>query len=204
LLPKKWCLLAICLIFMTPINTPQRGLALLLTLITVSAIITITLSMVSLTMQQLQLSVDARDSERAFHAASGGLECAQFLRNNEADAFITYSSGAGPTLRCMEEVDNSPVVTDISPSGGGGGNITRFSYEIEPTLAGRSACIEMDINIMNAAANSDMTHNFGGRVGTVDCAQSSVCTVALSRGYNRSCSASTGTYEILRELNAIF
>lgn len=192
---------------MIRINTHQQGLALLLTLITVSAIITITLSMVSLTLQQLQLSVDARDSERAFHAASGGLECAQFTRNQAADDFINYSSGSGPTLNCMG-LSNTPsasAITSRSPSGGGGGTITNFPYQIQPTLSGRSTCIEMDINIMNAADTTDMVHNFGGQVGQVTCARSSVCTVALARGYNRACSTTAlDRYEILRELNAIF
>lgn len=189
---------------MTQINSRNQGMALILTLITVSAIITITVSMIGLSLQQLQLSVDSRDSERAFHAASAGLECAQFTRNEQADAFVSYDSSDGNiTLDCMGETRNSAGTPNSSYSGGG--DIYDFSYQIEPTLSGRDTCIQIDISVMQSPDSSDMTHNFGGQTGVVTCEQSSVCTVAASRGYNQPCGGSTpGSYEILRELNAIF
>lgn len=188
-------------------NAHNQGLALILTLVTVSAIITITISMIGLTLQQLQLSVDARDSERAFHAASAGLECGQFVRDRESSSFLAYTPGDGDpdiAMSCMDETDSSDGV-DVTPSDGSSGAIKQFSYEIEPTFSGRNTCVQIDIAIMESPINSSMSHDFAGQIGVVGCVQSSVCTVVISRGYNRTCGAAVGgTYEVLRELNAIY
>ena len=183
-------------------NQQQRGLALILTLITISAIITITISMIGLSLQQLQLSVDARDSERAFHAASAGLECGQFVRNNQADSFINYDGGEDIELNCMDDSGLPDTTTDDGVDGSG--TVKIFNYEIEPELSGRSTCIQIDIALMESDSDEDMTYDFGGQTGEQVCAQSSICTVVIARGYNRMCGTSSGGYEIVRELNAIF
>ena len=70
----------------------NAGIALLMTVMVLSVVLSVTLAIVELTLQQLALSVDSRDSEVAFHAANAGLECARYTRRN---ASTTFEGGSG-------------------------------------------------------------------------------------------------------------
>lgn len=189
---------------MMPIKLQEKnGFALLFTLVIVSVVLAISLSLIQLTLKQLALSVDARDSELAFHAASAGLECALYTRNNQSDAFIDWASGPAPAFSCLG-VNASPLTS--ARSSVTGGYVNNFTYDMNPTFSasGRGVCVEIDYVVI-AAESGPVTHNVGGALGDIFCAEGGVCTVAFVRGYNKAtCGGTPRPFEVMRELNAVF
>lgn len=192
---------------MTENNTTVRGFALLMTLVVVSVVLAIGLSLVQLSLQQLTLSVDARDSELAFHATSAGLECGIHSRNANPATFIDWDdTESDPVIDCME-VDNVNPITATRDNSPATGYVNQFQYELEPNFGTRgNACIEIDMFVIHAESGPIDDYPVGGGLGLLDCASGSICTAVLARGYNKAdCSAAAvGPYEIMRELNAVF
>ena len=54
-----------------------------MSLIVVSVVISIGLVVLDLTLKQLRLSTNSKDSETAFHATNAAMECARYWRNEE-------------------------------------------------------------------------------------------------------------------------
>jgi hypothetical protein len=72
------------------IRTNQKtGFALLMTLVVVTAVVSITLAIIELSIKQLALTVTAKDSELAFQAANAGIECIRYLHRQASSSFVT-------------------------------------------------------------------------------------------------------------------
>ena len=89
-------------------KSQQSGFALLTAIIVSVVILTIGLSILSSTLKQQILTDINQESERAFHAAYAGVECAQFW--NIGDVWDVGTSSA--TIRCIGQ----DVTTDNNPS----------------------------------------------------------------------------------------
>ncbi len=167
----------------------QSGFALLMTLIVVSIVLAIGLSLLDITLKQLELSGTARDSEIAFHAAYAGAECAQYWRLQSiiSDATIVTPPDFG---WCVTGAVAAAPQFDLAP------NITHSTYEIDSG----ASCIEIDMYVFDARTAAVAADIPDLTPGTDEVCLNGVCTFVLSRGYNRSCLSLVSTRTIQREI----
>ena len=70
-------------------NQKESGFALLITLIVVGVVLSVGLSILDLSIRQVRLSTNAKESELAFHAANAGMECARYWRRASSSEMET-------------------------------------------------------------------------------------------------------------------
>lgn len=181
-----------------------EGFALLLTLLVVTVLISIGVSILSLSITQVRLASNARDSEVAFHAANAGMECALYWRRVKADEMEN-----GDDIRPMGCFgDNSPnnySDTQIT-SGVVGGEVFRYQYEFEwgtpvrctqiDTIVGSSSISGPGLDIPN------MRSYIPGYPGnnTKECDPGTKCSVISVQGYNKPCSSINSYGTVQREV----
>src|SRR6056297_1764134 len=151
------------------INTikKQSGFALLITIVVISVVLAVGISLLNITVKQISISITGRDSEVAFHAAQGGVECMQLLLNT-TDYFAGDS--LPPTTNCLGE----SVTVDDSDIGGDGVNepyIAEYQLHYPDTLgvtwsnADFEVCTQVDTYIIDATptgAAGDVSENIAG------------------------------------------
>lgn len=187
----------------------NRGFALLLAMIVSSVVLAIGLSILSVSVNQLNLSSTARESEFAFQTAHAGLGCIVYWSNEQWDTFVKSSitSGEAATLGSLSCFDEVPVsfsnTNSAYQSGGNYTNIYSYTYEWGDS---EERCTQMDLYILNAA-DSEYTPNISfpndgvGTNGVKTCPEGNMCTVAISRGYNLACAElDTSIFAVQREL----
>ncbi len=182
----------------------QKGFALLVTLITVSAVLAISLSLIELSLKQLDLAVDARDGEVSFQAANAGLECAQRIRRV---ASSTLEVGNDTVFRCFGSASSVSKLSSLGLSTAnvpGQGNIYRYRTDIEWGSGSAIRCSEIDMIVMmsniDAATGvriTNMNTFHHSLSASKTCPPGGRCTVAVSRGYNSACS-NKNTVGVLR------
>ena len=176
-------------------------------LLVVGVLITIGLSVVELTIKQVQLATTARDSEIAFHAANAGMECSRYWRRERATEMET---GASISPSCFGISSLSPI-TPTSLSGdisAGTGEAYLYNYnftwgtdldrctEVTTLVASSSITGVTDLVVNNMA-----TYFPGYTDGTTkSCEPGARCTVMSVRGYNRPCSGITNYGTVQREV----
>lgn len=183
-------------------NKPQNGFALLMSLIVVSVVVSIGLTILDLTLKQLSLSTNSKDSESAFHAANAGLECARYWREK---ASSTMEVGGDISPACF----GVPLTEAVSVVPATLGNA--YLYEMEANWTDSSRCSEMSTLVI--VSDYVSTTTVSGMEALVDgypsgdvkeCAPGALCTVISIRGYSRGCSqisvAGTVQREVLLEL----
>ncbi len=194
------------LIFMTLINTQHntRGFALLLSILAISAVLAISLTIMSLTIKQSRLASDSRDSEVAFHAANAGLECVRNWRRTDASDF---ESGESVDITCFGSSGVSPLQTEaVSPSSGDG-DIYYYEYRITWGSGAAQRCSEMKFLIFNTEIGGndlvldDVSSYIDGYPGRADgdrkvCESGGLCTTFSSRGYSAACPSGSATFPI--------
>ena len=197
-------------------QTQNAGIALLMTMMVLGVVLAVTLAIVELSLQQLALSVDSKDSEIAFHAANAGLECARYTRRNASSSFETLLPATIP-VNCFGVT--SPDFTKQSQAadgieivpGSGAGSVWRYSTAL--TWAGGTRCSVMDIISIkvDAAATADLTIRADGTkslktifpgypTDTKACAPGAVCTIASVAGYNAACAAKDSAGVLKRQV----
>ena len=185
----------------------ESGFALLITLLVVTVLISIGLSVLTLSISQVRLASNARDSEVAFHAANAGMECGLYWRREESTRM--EAGQTTPSLSCFG-VGSNLGYGATSLSGVSGGDAYRYRYEYQwgtpvrctqiDTIVGVADLDGGDLNIPN------MRNYIPGYPGnnTKECEAGTRCTVVAVRGYNRSCgeinSFGTVQREVLLEL----
>lgn len=200
-------------------DTKESGFALLITLIVVGAVLSVGLSMLDLSIKQVKLSTNAKDSEIAFHAANAGMECAQKVRNSSASLM---ESGNAITPSCFNgSLDSNtvedmvltvpPGVTITNISGGALGAtdaVNRYDYKFNWDNPNPDRCTE----IYTLVVKADIAENgikitgmpnvpgfsgFPADVTDLVCTAGSTCTVMSVKGYNQSCGniSARGTVE---------
>jgi len=185
----------------------KEGFALLLAIVIASILLSIGLTLLTTTVKQLTLSSTARESEIAFHAASAGIECVRFHRGeNVGDQFTDEVIGLGvaPSISCFGVTSGSANTQNrLSRDTDGYTNV--FNYELDWTSDER--CSQLDLYVM-VGEYDNYTFDFdpySTAVGNKTCPQGAACTVAIVRGYNRSCDdLANGLATVERELTAQF
>ncbi len=190
----------------------QNGFALLISLIVVSVVISIGLTVLDLTLKQLKLSTNSKDSETAFHAANAGLECARYWRNVASDA-IEVGNNFNPSCFGLPSLGSVSADEDTDVSGGGEDYVYRFesTWGTAPT----QRCSEMtmlvivaDISELSEIDADELQAIFPGYpVGDLEetddklvCESGSFCTIISSKGYSRSCESNNLPGTVQREV----
>lgn len=182
----------------------QSGFALLITIIVVGVILSIGVSVLDLSIKQLRLSDNAKESEIAFHAANAGAECARYWRRAARDDFVIGNIvspvcfGTAPTPVLPNTLTTVPVVGDGEA----------FQYEFAFSWGSDSRCSQINMIVASSSAASvglqiqNMNNYIEGYPSGVDfsCDPGSQCTVVSVKGQNRPCSAVSGVGTVQREV----
>ncbi len=180
----------------------QNGFALLLALVVVSVIVSVGLTVLDLTIKQVRLSTNSKESEIAFHAANAAVECARYTR---VLATTTMESGSNVSMSCFGAVAETVTPTTVIPG----------AYMYSPTgftwgLSGAQRCSLMKILVIVSSSDATTTvPNMktlmpGYPNNTKDCEPGGLCTVISAQGYSNTCgnigTAGTVQREVLLEL----
>ena len=180
------------------------GFALLLTLLVVTVLISIGVSVLSLSIKQVRLATNAKDSEVAFHAANAGLECGLYWRRDKADQ-MENGQGILP-IGCFGDGTPGDYSVSAITAGVSGGEVYRYQYEFEwgapvrctqiDTIVGSSSLSGAGLQIPN------MRNYIAGYPGdnTKECDPGTKCSVISVQGYNKPCSAITSYGTVQREV----
>ncbi len=186
-----------------------------MTIMVLSVVVAVTLAIVELSLKQLQLSVDTRDSEVAFHAANAGLECARYWRRVASTSLEapTGTGVPGGVMECMSSVSSSSLLR-TSASGDGldvtGGTIGRFTKSMTWNL-NRCSVIDMLVIVSGTTSSAVVTAEAGNLnqvfanypTASKTCPPGAKCTIVSAAGYNSSCAnintAGTLKREVLLE-----
>ena len=174
----------------------SSGFALLLTIIIIGVVQAIALTVLSLSIKQVNLSADTRDSESAFHAANAGLECIRYWRRAESE---TYTTGGNQQISCFDEsvppsVRQTWTVSNENVSGNG--VVHLYEYEISWGTTDTPRCSIMRFFLMNAAIDGsgvtlsniqDPALIPGAPINEKLCEPGGRCTLFSSQGFSRSC-----------------
>lgn len=193
-------------------KTPtQSGFALLMTLIVVGVVLSIGLTILDVSIKQVRLSTNAKDSEIAFHAANAGMECARFVRKDEE---YDMENGNGIAPSCFgvaANIGTNDLSGDLSssPDLSGAGEVFLYDYSFTWGSAGSDRCTRVltlvasssvtglpitVINVSNWIPGFPVTRNFV-------CESGSRCTAVSVLGYNKPCSiVSTAKGTVEREV----
>ena len=192
-------------------NNTRAGIALLMTMMVLSVVLAVTLAIVELTLKQLSLSVDSRDSEIAFHAANAGLECARYTRRSASTTFergansVPFNCFATTTPLLKKVATTSLGVATIS--NGAIGDIHRYKTNIS-WGSNRCSAIDMITMIVSTSSPSNLImvplpgeFLFPGYVASQkSCAPGGVCTIASVAGYNVTCGSIANDGVLKREV----
>jgi hypothetical protein len=173
----------------------ERGLALLVTLLIMTALLGVSASLLNVTLKQYQFSSIALQSEMAFQAANAGLNCILYhdYVNFPTSKFdVNGATGVPPeTIGCM---GNSSADLVNGSNSVLSGEEQRFQF----TWGSPAVCSDVSIyKFYNASAAQDMTAVVGK---TASCAAGAKCTVVKARGYNVGCANTSNPRTIEREI----
>lgn len=182
-------------------HSSQSGFALLMTLVVVSVIISIGISVLDLSVKQVRLSTNAKESEVAFHAANAGIECARYIRRI-ASTTMEAGGAIAPTCFSTSASPNSRTSLFSGPDG----VITLYNYgfswgvkpscSIMATLVMAASPTGAGLSLSNVSSYIPGYPTASAKV----CAAGERCTILSSHGYNRSCSSATGYGSVEREV----
>lgn len=185
----------------------ESGFALLITLIVVSVLISIGLSVLDLSIKQVRLATNAKDSEIAFHAANAGLECALYWRR-KSDDIMEY--GQAVTPRCFRTSASPTTLSGTKiTSGVAGGDVYQYKYEftwgtpqrctqVNTLVGSSSASTDLTISGMTSGASPLVPGYPDGNVKT--CEAGTKCSVISVQGFNRPCSGANAYGTVQREV----
>lgn len=186
---------------MTHHKPTQSGFALLMALIVVSVVVSIGLTVLDLTLKQVRLSTNSKDSETAFHAANAGMECARYYRLIESD---DLEDGDLPSIAppsCFGVVGIPYTMT--SPA------LNSYFYEGELSWGGATAPRCSAISMLVISSDITATTSVSGMEtmfpgfpygDTKDCEPGGRCTVIAVRGYSNTCANTTLEGTVQREV----
>lgn len=177
-----------------------------MTLLVVAVVVSITLAVIELSVKQLNLSVTAKDSEVAFHAANAGMECVRYVRRFSA-TLIEDGNTNSFNFDCFNQRQTLERQNHGLTKSGGDGELYRYRGQVSWATGDRCSVVDFVTMIVPETETSDMqvsglsTLYAGYPVGDVKrCGPGSVCTVAEVVGYNKSCSSITAAGTVRREI----
>ena len=194
-------------------HSQESGFALLMTLIVVGVVLSVGLSILDLSIKQIRLSTNAKESEISFHAANAGMECARYWRRENADE-MEKGEVITPTCFGVSAGTITPLDKNNLPGTAavvGLGDVFLYSYEFTWGPSNAVRCTQVDTLVASSspagtgATTTNMTDIFPGYPEDTDgpdsyCVAGSRCTVVSVRGYNRPCSTSNGYGTVEREV----
>lgn len=164
---------------------PERGIALLITLLVMTVLLGISASLINITIKQFQFASIGYASESAFQAANAGMECALY-HDYEAYPASKFDVGQNATnIQCFGVTDSSSVSGVIAS---GDEQRYQFSWKIGD---GPEMCTE--ISVYKILGPLDITNILRASTNQT-CAAGANCTVIQSRGYNVPCPAPGNTF----------
>lgn len=177
------------------ITNKQSGFALLMALIVVGVVVSVGLTILDLTIKQLNLSTNSKNSEVSLHAANAGLECAQYWRFKEATKF---EEGQDMTINCFTKSSTDSSVVD---HGTGSDHVYEYDFKFDWGDAGYLRCsqIKMLVFVSSNDSSGITLSNISNLVpgypsGTEKkCDAGGRCTVVSVQGYDKTC-ANVGSY----------
>lgn len=173
----------------------QKGFALLLSMIISGVVLSVGMSMLSVTIKQLDLGTTTQGSEVAFQAAAAGMDCLRYLRNEQADKFTDNAQFV--TIECFGGKGT------MADSWGGNNARNQFDKSFDWTVDGVSACITLETYILNAVVSAESWPTVSR--GTLECGKGNICTFAYVQANNTSCATVLGNSNVVvRELTAEF
>ena len=192
------------------VQQQKNGFALLLAIIVSSIVLAIGVSLLQISVNQINLASTARESEIAFQSASAGEECMQYWRYFEPNFTTTATQNVAPSVQCFGASAHSGAKSIRTNFGGtpSTGYTDHFTYEFSLGNKSTDACIQVEMYVMNAFGAS-ITQSFSnaavGNNGSKTCNVGGTCTVLISTGYNRSCTTlGTDIFSVQRELTLEF
>jgi hypothetical protein len=190
----------------------QSGFALLLSIIISSVVLAIGVSILHVSVSQINLASTARESEIAFQAANAGVDCLWYWRYanaTEARFVNPVPPNTAQAITCFGIP--IPVVGTFAPRPTAQGSIDKFSYTFTWGAGAGDRCSQVDMYVMHPSATGIVDHSFLdvnkgiGDLGIKDCSSGTLCTIIVSRGYNRVCSdINSSIFTIQRELTVEF
>jgi Tfp pilus assembly protein PilX len=178
----------------------EGGFALLMTLIVVGVLISIGVAVLDLSVKQVRLATNAKESETAFHAANAGVECAQYWRRI---ASTSMESGAAISPACFSATPTTNTVTQIVAGVSGFGSVYLYDYSFSWGVKPRCTKVQtLVINAVSTTTVSNMTTIIPGYPTATSkaCGSGEKCTIISTRGYNRLCTSASGYGSVEREV----
>lgn len=189
----------------------SSGFALLMSLIVVGVVVSVGLTILDLSIKQLMLSTNSKDSEIALHAANAGLECVQYWRNHIAEEF---ENGDNVTLDCfgvsknVTKADVSSTPNDNSNTAGKE-NAYKYDLEFDWGAIGAERCSKVMMIFLTSSNESagvtvtglDAILPNGYSIKSPNdkkfCEPGGRCAIISVQGYNKPC-ANIGTHGTLQ------
>lgn len=178
----------------------QSGFALIISLIVVGVVLSVGLVLLDLSIKQVRLSSNAKDSEIALHAASAGMECARYWRRASSSEM---ELGQTITPECFG-VAASNVSESLVTNDPGNGEVYQYQYEFtwgatDPRCTQVHALVASTSALGDGVTTTNMVNLIPGYPDGNDkyCEAGAKCSVISVRGYNKSCSA-VGSYGTLQ------
>ncbi len=192
-------------------SSSQSGFALLLTILIIGVVLAVTLTMLSVSIKQIQLTADSRQSEIAFHAANAGLECVRHWRRSLSDLYEQGNNSVG--INCFgESATPAQQVEDLMGNTNAGSatideddsSAYKYFYQISWGELGARRCSQLRFIILNNSSDStedlelsnvtDFIAGYPRDVAT--CSPGGRCTIFSSQGYSSACPASGGNFAL--------
>lgn len=185
----------------------EHGFALLITLIVVGVVISVGLTVLDLSIKQVRLSTNAKESEIAFHAANAGMECARYWRRVDATDMETFQD---ITPSCFSGALSNYAKADLAGDVTGDGVSYLYNYDFTWGGTGAERCTRVVTMVASTtvtgvgATTSNMTAYVPGFPPEENdekyCEPGARCTVISVRGYNKPCSSVGGYGTVEREV----
>ena len=182
----------------------ESGFALLISLIVVGVVISIGLSVLDLTIKQVNLSTNAKESELAFHAANAGIECARYWRRASSSE-MEIGDPISPV--CFGVTPDTNTIDDTAPAFIGEGETFLYTYEFtwggtEPRCTQINTVVSSSSALSIGVTTTNMTALIPGYPDGNEkfCEAGARCSTISVRGYNRPCSTATGYGVVQREV----
>ncbi len=187
----------------------ESGFALLMSLVVVGVLLSIGLSVLELSIKQIELSTNFRDSESAFHAANAGGECGLYWRRN-ASSTMEAGGVITPAPECFDEftdtVNSFTPITGVDVTGSG----AVYNYEYDFTSGSgvdqRCSLIQSLVFVADPTGIGLTLHNVDSHLAyypdgnSIFCEAGARCTVISVRGYNKPCGEITNFGTLQREV----
>ncbi|MEK7639120.1 MAG: hypothetical protein AAB388_03100 [Patescibacteria group bacterium] len=190
----------------TKYNRNAGGFALLITLVVVGVVLSVGLTLLDVSIKQVELSTNSRNSEIAFHAANAGLECARYWRRAAATAMENGQTIAPTCFGAMANAYSDATFFSDPVDG----NV--FQYDFEHTWGQTDQhCSRATILVASSSYNGAGISIPVATIKTVMpgynkvtdpyvCQAGGRCTIMSIRGYNRACSLTTSYGTVEREV----